>query len=45
MTNRGNAYGLLLVENSSGRLDFHPDIKDSTLKLHWSPQLDAVIEA
>jgi hypothetical protein len=36
MTSKGNSYGLVLVENSLGRIDFHPDIKDAALKLPWS---------
>lgn len=35
MTNKGNAYGLVLVENAEGRIDFHPDIKVAALKLSW----------
>ena len=35
MTNKGNSYGLVLVENTEGRIDFHPDIKVAALKLSW----------
>lgn len=35
MTNKGNAYGLVLVENTEGQIDFHPDIKTAALKLSW----------